>query len=234
MPSREGFRSFFPAISPIDTWQQPWHGWIDRWTLPLCDVVGRQLCRRAGGLRKASCPLIEETALCPRRQRRGCRSVHGSGQSQSPRSAASSDGLHRRRRTLSMRLHAEKGAEKIPAFAAGLLKANPKLILVIGGTGPMEARLKEETHSFGERVRWIGWQDDAVRFLSAARLLLSALARRKLPAGAPGSIRHGLALDCARRGRRPRTPRGRAPRGRDGPRHVPRSTHRGRSKLPAQ
>src|SRR5689334_2713386 len=23
----------------IDVWQSPWHGWIDRWTLPWCDVV---------------------------------------------------------------------------------------------------------------------------------------------------------------------------------------------------
>src|SRR5262249_21123927 len=66
-----------------------------------------------------------------------------------------------------MRLHAEKGAEKIPAFAKPLLDKNPQLVLLIGGNGPMETGLKKATHPLGDRIRWVGWQDDPVRFLSA-------------------------------------------------------------------
>jgi len=66
-----------------------------------------------------------------------------------------------------MRLHAEKGAEKIPAFARALLAADPRLILLVGGTGPQESRLKEETQDLRGRLRWLGWQEDTVRFLSA-------------------------------------------------------------------
>ena len=66
-----------------------------------------------------------------------------------------------------MRLHAEKGAEKIPSFVEGLLQENRELTLIIGGEGPQESELKRKTHQWGNRVRWLGWQDNAVRFLSA-------------------------------------------------------------------
>ena len=66
-----------------------------------------------------------------------------------------------------MRLHAEKGAEKIPVFAKTLLSQFPSLHLIVGGQGPLESSLKQQTARLGDRLHWVGWQDDSVRFLSA-------------------------------------------------------------------
>jgi glycosyltransferase involved in cell wall biosynthesis len=149
----------------IDVWQNPWHGWIDRWTLPLCNVVdinsdaARQVLQHR--LRHVSRPPtfvkvengVDFNRFQPR-DRAQARQALGI-----PSDALVGGTL--------MRLHAEKGAEKIPAFARHLLAADPHLILLIGGTGPQEARLREETRDLGGRLRWLGWQEDTVRFLSA-------------------------------------------------------------------
>jgi len=149
----------------IDVWQKPWHGWIDRWTLPLCDVVD---------VNSDAAQHVLETRLRHASHRpRFVKVVNGVDFDRFQRQ----DIIHSRQAlgiptdalvggTL-MRLHAEKGAEKIPEFARRLLNANPKLILLIGGTGPMEANLKQETLELAPRLRWLGWQDDTARFLSS-------------------------------------------------------------------
>jgi glycosyltransferase involved in cell wall biosynthesis len=149
----------------IDVWQQPWHGWMDRWTLPWCDVVDMNSSAAQTVLEKR----LRNTPKRPRfvrvdngvdfnlfkRQDRAAALRFF----QLPPDAQVGGTL--------MRLHPEKGAEKIPAFARALLKDHPKLVLLIGGTGPLENQLKEATRDLGDRLRWLGWQDDAVRFLSA-------------------------------------------------------------------
>jgi glycosyltransferase involved in cell wall biosynthesis len=149
----------------IDVWQKPWHGWIDRWTLPLCDVV--DVNSDAAGL------VLKHRLHHAARQPRIVKVENGVDFDRF-------QPLHRiqSRQALGlpadaliggtlMRLHAEKGAEKIPAFARRLLAENSRLILVVGGTGPLGASVKEETRDLGDRLRWLGWQEDTVRFLSA-------------------------------------------------------------------
>jgi len=149
----------------IDLWQKPWHRWIDQRTLPLCDVVDYNS--------EAARTLVEK--------RLGTASER-------PRLVPIENGVDfndftpidrlKARQPLAlaadavvggtlMRLHAEKGADKIPAFARMLLNANPRLILLVAGTGPQEIALKEETREMGDRLRWVGWQEDPVPFLSA-------------------------------------------------------------------
>ncbi len=149
----------------IDTWQKPWHGWIDRLTLPLCDVVDVNS--------NAAQQVLEKRLANAAKQ---------------PRFVKVNNGIDFQALTLKnkskardafklpldaivggtlMRLHAEKGAENIPEFARALLKENSKLILLIAGTGPMETVLKEQTKEFGDRLRWIGWQEDIATYLSS-------------------------------------------------------------------
>jgi len=149
----------------IDVWQKPWHGWIDRWTLPLCDVVDVNS--------SAAQAVLEERLKNASKRPRFVKVENGVDfdlfkpqdreharlEFQIPPDAHAGGTL--------MRLHPEKGAEKIPAFARALLSADPKLILFIGGTGPLDNQLKEQTRDLGDRIRWLGWQDDTVRFLSA-------------------------------------------------------------------
>jgi len=149
----------------IDVWQKPWHGWIDRWTLPLCSVVDvnsdaaravledrlRHASRRPRFVKVPNGVDFNRFQPLDRVQARQALGI--------PADALIGGTL--------MRLHAEKGAEKIPAFARDLLSADPRLILLVGGTGPQEARLMEDTKELGGRLRWLGWQEDVVRFLSA-------------------------------------------------------------------
>jgi glycosyltransferase involved in cell wall biosynthesis len=149
----------------IDIWQKPWHRLLDRCTLPLCDAVDfnseasrRLLEDRLGSARKRPRLFKVENGLnfdlFKPSDRVEAKRLYGI-----PPEAAVGGTL--------MRLHAEKGAEKIPGFAEALLQKHPNLYLVIAGTGPMETSLKRQTQSLGDRLRWVGWQDQAVRFLSA-------------------------------------------------------------------
>jgi glycosyltransferase involved in cell wall biosynthesis len=149
----------------IDVWQKPWHGWIDRLTLPLCDVVdvnsdaARQVLeKRLGNTSKKPRFVKVENGVDFR--------LFKPIEKASARQSLGVGADARIAGTL-MRLHAEKGAEKIPAFARKLLNADPRLVLVIGGSGPLESRIKDETRDLGDRIRWMGWQEDTVRFLSA-------------------------------------------------------------------
>jgi glycosyltransferase involved in cell wall biosynthesis len=149
----------------IDVWQKPWHRWIDRRTLPYCDVMDVNST--------AAQQVIETRLQGSLRQPRFVKVENGVDFDQfKPINHAQARAFYKLPPgqpvggTL-MRLHAEKGAEKIPAFARRLLHAHPKLILLIGGTGPLESRLKKEAADLGDRIRWVGWQKDAVRFLSA-------------------------------------------------------------------
>jgi len=149
----------------IDVWQKPWHGWIDRWTLPLCDVVDINS--------DAAREVLENRLRHASRRPRFVKVENGVdfNRFQPLDRAQARQALGIPPDTLIggtlMRLHAEKGAEKIPAFARKLLNSDPRLVLMIGGTGPLEDLLKQETQDLGHRIHWMGWQDDAVRFLSA-------------------------------------------------------------------
>jgi glycosyltransferase involved in cell wall biosynthesis len=148
----------------IDVWQKPWHGWIDRRTLPLCDVVDVNSSAAQSVLENR----LKNAAKRPRFVKVENGVDFNLFKPQDRTQARQSFQIPAQAKvggTL-MRLHPEKGAEKIPAFARDLLSADPKLILLIGGTGPLEDRLKEETKDLGDRIRWMGWQDNAVRFLS--------------------------------------------------------------------
>ena len=149
----------------IDVWQKSWHGWIDRWTLPLCHVVdvnsdaARQVLenRLRHAVRRPQLLKVENGVDFNHFQRRD--RVQSRVAMGIPPDALVGGTL--------MRLHAEKGAEKIPAFARALLASDPRLILLVGGTGPQETHLKEQTRDLNGRLRWLGWQEDTVRFLSA-------------------------------------------------------------------
>lgn len=160
----EGLR-IVSSHQAIDIWQKPWHRLLDQWSLPLCDCVvvnseaaGCLIGKRLNG-RTPRPPVVKiENGLdfdcfAPR-NRETARQAYPIP----PRAVVGG--------TL-IRLHPEKGAEKIPAFADAVLKAHPNLILLIAGTGPLEQRLKEATKGWHDRLRWLGWQDDTVQFLSS-------------------------------------------------------------------
>jgi glycosyltransferase involved in cell wall biosynthesis len=149
----------------IDVWQKPWHRIIDRWTLPLCQAVvvnsaaaQRVVEERMGS--KTARPRIFKVEngidfdLFKPRDRDQAKRLYNL-----PTHAVVGGTL--------MRLHPEKGAEKIPPLAKALLQKHKALYLLIGGRGPLEDTLKRQTAELGDRIRWVGWQDDAVQFLSA-------------------------------------------------------------------
>jgi glycosyltransferase involved in cell wall biosynthesis len=149
----------------IDVWQKPWHRIGDRWTLPMCDavVVNSEAAR----------VVIEQRLSGAAKRPRLYRIENGIDLE----TFRATDRLEARRAlglppeavvggTL-MRLHPEKGAEKIPAFAQSVLSQYPDLHLAIGGNGPLEQSLKKQTREWGDRLRWLGWQEKSAQFLSA-------------------------------------------------------------------
>ena len=82
-----------------------------------------------------------------------------------------------------MRLHNEKGSDFIPLFAGRLLPNVPKLHLLVGGVGPMEKAIKEALArtAFGDRVHFIGWENDTPSFLSACDFFWSLSREESFP-----------------------------------------------------
>lgn len=80
-----------------------------------------------------------------------------------------------------MRLHEEKGANLIPAFATKILSQNRDLYLIIGGGGPLESTLKKETAKFRDHIRWVGWENNAQGFLSACDFFWSLSREESFP-----------------------------------------------------
>ncbi len=149
----------------IDIWQKPWHRAMDRWTLPFCHAVAVNS--------EAAWRVVEEKIRSATKRPRLFKVANGldfaSFKAQDRNLAWARYNLPPEAMaggTL-MRLHPEKGAEKIPAFANALLNKHPNLYLLIGGSGPMETALKKQTASWGNRIRWVGWQEDTLPFLSS-------------------------------------------------------------------
>jgi glycosyltransferase involved in cell wall biosynthesis len=149
----------------IDVWQKPWHRLMDRWTLPLCNAVivnSEAACaviekRLAGASARPRVLRIQngiDLDLFKTKDRQDARRALGL-----PLDAVVGGTL--------MRLHPEKGAEKIPAFAQSLFRQYPALHLIIGGNGPLEESLRTQTRAWGDRLRWDGWRENSAQFLSA-------------------------------------------------------------------
>jgi len=148
----------------IDVWQKPWHRMIDRWTLLFCNtvivnsdpalrIIGQRLSTSKNRPRLVKLENGLDLQVFVPLERQLLRRQYSL-----PLDAIVGGTL--------MRLHAEKGAEKIPAMADALLERHPTLILMIGGSGPLENSLKAATRQWGNRILWLGWQKNAVEFLS--------------------------------------------------------------------
>jgi glycosyltransferase involved in cell wall biosynthesis len=149
----------------IDVWQRPWDRDLDRRTLPLCTAIAVNS--------DAAQRVLEERLKKAKRRPRIVKVENGLDfealKNWNRREARQNFGIPDGAvvgGTL-MRLHPEKGAEKIPAFAKALLERYPQLILMVAGNGPLDRQLKEQTKVWGDRVRWVGWQEDPVEFLSS-------------------------------------------------------------------
>ncbi|HVO32609.1 MAG TPA: glycosyltransferase, partial [Elusimicrobiota bacterium] len=141
-----GHRAGVPAVlssqRAMDHWQKPWHRWLDHWTLPLCDAVlvnslaVETLIQRRRGSRPKPLVVPIYNGVDPERLVAQDRWI--ARQKYGIRMDALIAGSL-------LRLHREKGADRIPAFAESLLTARPDMHFLIGGTGPLEAELKRQT-----------------------------------------------------------------------------------------
>lgn len=153
----------------IDAWQKPWHRAMDAWTLHFSHAVvanssaAAQLVEARKNHR--ALPLITAipNGIDPQRFK-----THDPAKSRNLMGLPTTGILAG---TL-MRLHEEKGADLIPSFAEILLPRHPNLHLVIGGVGPLEKFLKEETSGkpWSTRLHWRGWVEDTPTFLSSLDL----------------------------------------------------------------
>lgn len=160
-----GVPKIISSQQSIDSWQTWPFALLDRFTLLFCDLVfvnslaaKRLVTSRFGPFHR---PVVQElyNALDPDFagiDRQKARDVY-----QLPKGAIVGGTL--------MRLHHEKGADRIPAFADRLLTRYPHLHLFVGGVGPLELQLKAETanRSWASRLHWMGWIEDKRTFLSA-------------------------------------------------------------------
>jgi glycosyltransferase involved in cell wall biosynthesis len=164
----------------IDLWQKPWQAWLDRKTLPFCDGVmvnsraAAEVIRRRRGSRPYPELFEIPNGVDPKRFKlsdaRAARTRY-----RLPEEAVVGGSL--------MRLHGEKGADFIPAFASQLLPDNPRLHLLIGGVGPFEASLKRQIAgtSYADRIHWVGWEEDTPGFLSACDFYWSLSREESFP-----------------------------------------------------
>ncbi len=164
----------------IDTWQKPWHRLLDHLTLPLSHAViansiaAQTVMEQRRGRRKK--PVLfrlyngVDNKQFVRQDRWIARQTYGL-----PLDALVGGTL--------MRLHSEKGADRIPAYAASLLKARPDLHLLVGGVGPLEKTLKAKTagHSWSNRLHWTGWENSTPQFLTALDFFWSLSREESFP-----------------------------------------------------
>jgi glycosyltransferase involved in cell wall biosynthesis len=164
-----GHRAHVPFIvssqRTIDVWQKPWHRMMDEYTLPFCHAVISNSAQAQS--------VIEKRVTRQTKRPSFLRIQNGLDPEKFTRmndtTARLSFGINKQTIAFGtmMRLHAEKGAEKIPAFAEILLSKFTNLILLVAGDGPLEESLRAKALKWQGRVRWMGWQNDSVRFLSA-------------------------------------------------------------------
>jgi len=150
----------------IDTWQKPWHRWMDQWTLQFCDGVcansasAAQLIQNRLGKRSTLKLDIIPNGIDSARFTGSLRPLARKSWNL-PESAILAGTL--------MRLHPEKGADFIPEFAQILLERHVNLHIVIAGVGPLESDLKRITSGrlWSNRIHWLGWMTDTPSYLSA-------------------------------------------------------------------
>jgi glycosyltransferase involved in cell wall biosynthesis len=150
----------------IDLWQKPWHRAADAFTLRFCDAVIANsraaealVKKRIGDVPRPQIFMIEngvEPATGREGKQSEIRSRYGI-----PADAVVGGSL--------MRLHFEKGADLIPAWAENVLTQWPALHLLVGGVGPLAQKLKASTANkpWSPRLHWLGWQEDRQTFLRA-------------------------------------------------------------------
>jgi L-malate glycosyltransferase len=149
----------------IHIWEKPWHRILDRWTLPWCQavivnslaaqaLVNKRLEGRSKVPQIIRIPNGLDFARFAPAQRAEARQRFNL-----PPEAVVGGTMGR--------LHYEKGAEKIPALAKKLLREDPRLVLLVAGIGPLENQLKMKTREESKRIRFVGWQEDAVSFLNS-------------------------------------------------------------------
>lgn len=164
----------------IDTWQRPWHRWMDALTLRFADAVivnsqaaERLAASRLGSRKRPALALIENgldpfPAALP-----------------SPSSARQALGLPAQALigAALMRLHPEKGADRIPDFAERALSRRPDLHLIVGGVGPLEKGLRRAARDrpWSSRLHWMGWQENPYSFLAAADFFWSLSREESFP-----------------------------------------------------
>jgi len=179
-----GHRAGIPVVlssqRSIDAWAKPWHRWIDQWTLKNCDylLVNSEAAQKLGERRRGarSRPLIIkiynglDTDQFVRQDRWKARQAYNL-----PLAAVVGGSL--------LRLHHEKGADRIPDFAGQILTARPTLHLLVGGTGPMASSLKKAVHGkpWANRLHWTGWEENTPRFLSAIDFFWSLSREESFP-----------------------------------------------------
>lgn len=177
---RAGISTVISSQRSIDAWAKPWHRWVDRWTLKNCDYVlvnsdaAQKLVERRRGARLR--PLITklynglDTDQFVRQDRWKARQAYNL-----PMDAVVGGSL--------LRLHREKGADRIPDFAGQILTARPDLHLVVGGTGPLAQSLKKAVQGkpWTDRLHWTGWEENTPRFLSAIDFFWSLSREESFP-----------------------------------------------------
>lgn len=150
----------------LDDWQKPWHGWLDRITLRWCNGI---IANSEAAIARVRTRISKQHPLIFRKLTNGI----------SPERFMSQD-VHRARQEMQlpenallagtlMRLHKEKGADLLPEFAEALLGPNPRLHLVIGGTGPELGSIQNAMTGklWASRVHWKGWVEKSPTFLAA-------------------------------------------------------------------
>jgi glycosyltransferase involved in cell wall biosynthesis len=175
-----GTKAIINSQRSIDIWQKPWQTWLDKRSLPLAHSVivnsdaARQIIEQRRG--KAERPQIElipngvDTTRFQPTDKTAARQHY-----KLPPDAIVGGSL--------MRLHREKGADLIPAYAAELLPKNPQLHLLVGGVGPLEGSLKQALAGmpYADRVHLTGWEDQTPEFLTACDFFWSLSREESFP-----------------------------------------------------
>jgi glycosyltransferase involved in cell wall biosynthesis len=164
----------------IDGWTQPWHRWVDQWTLKKCHavLVNSNAAQQVIEKRKSKNSLLRIVKIpngldldrFVKQDRWKARQTYDI-----PMDAQVGGTL--------MRLHREKGADRIPEFAAQLLSSRTNLHLLVGGVGPLESALKKSIRGkpWASRLHFLGWEQDTVRFLSAIDFFWSLSREESFP-----------------------------------------------------
>jgi len=177
---RAGVPVILSSQQAIDAWQKPWHRFLDRITLRCCDAVlvnsnaAAKLIESRRGKRPAPRIFKIENGVDTSRF---VRSDGGAARKKFhlPENAVAAGAL--------LRLHPEKGADLIPDLAARVLTRWPRLHLLVGGVGPLEASLRVRTQGrpWAPRLHWLGWLEETAEFLSALDFAWSVSREESFP-----------------------------------------------------